>query len=468
MPSPRVALTLALAGTLAAAGCADPPPLCTQTRPVQIVAFAPYLAGFDVTATAAGTLLTVYPEDGAECYLGRACGEDPLRLPSGLRLAPARVEADPNDDDPTLACDGSSWRYYRLDPTGESQPQLLLPHLDCTTAVPTPRGVLVRGNALGGNARQLLLFPDFPDESTALAVSHDYAGRLERRGDDLYYTENSGALHVRDLATGARRTLPGRVADFAVTATHLLWREKVDADVAPMRLRDLATGVDRYLGLHDADTDAGPRHWLVPAPPWHFDPTGAFVLHYPSAPDEPMTAYDLSGAQVPFFAWGWPLVEDPDGAVLVATADGTIVVTRPGEADAPALPVTVDPKLLPFSTITALGGAVELVVGEGDLYRVPLDGAAPELLARGVGSQRFWVDERHLVTLDGDELVTIHTPTGTRTTLARRVVSMSPSADGVYFLRYTGQAGRGDGVWFLSATAFVPPPILCHGDAFCD
>ena len=467
MPSPRVALPLALAGTLCAAACAEPPPFCTRTRPVQVVAFTPYYADFSVAPTAAGTLLTVYPRDGAEGYFGRACGEDPLRLPSGLRLAPARVEVDPRDDDPTLACDLASSRFYRIDPTGETTPQLVLPHLQCHDAVPTPRGVLVRGHRSGGAVGLLLLFPDFPDESTARTVSRDFAGRLERRDDDLYYTERSGALQVRDLATGARRRLPGRVADFAVTATHLLWREQVDADVAPMRLRDLATGADRYLGLHHVDADASPRHWQVPAPAWHFDPTGEFVLHYPGPLDQPMTAYDLSGAQVPFPAWGLPLVEDPDGAVLVTLDGGAVVVARPGRADAPPLAVALDPNAF-FSPITALGGAVELVLGEGDLYRVPLAGGAPKLLARGVGSQRFWVDERHLVTLDGDELATIHTPTGSRTQLARRVMAMRPTPDGVYYLRYSGAAGRGDGVWFLSATAFIPPPILCHGEEFCD
>ena len=465
MRSLRAALNVALAVPAASNGCAEEAELCAQSQPVHVVDYTPWSGDFLVGSTTRGTLLTVFAPNGSEAYFGRACGEDPLQLPTDLQPLPARVQPDPRDDDPTLVCDRSSNRLFRLDPTGATPPLLLLPHLSCDATVPTAHGVLVPPAADRGGAR-LQLFPDFPDESTALTISDDFGGPMRVYGDLVYYRERSGALFVRDLRTGVARHVLAHVTDFRVSATHVLWREQVDADVAPMHLHDLTTGADIYLGLDHAAYEGSTRATpLTDQLNWDFDPTETFVLHLPRRSREPMAAFDLTGAPVSFPAWGQPLLVRSDGAMLFAPDAETLALARPG---APPLPLAIALQPYALSSLAVHDDAVEIILDHGDLYRVPLDGSASALVARGVGSRRFWVDKRHLVTLDRDELVTIHQPTGTRTRLAGRVEAMQQVEDGLYFLHSGPADDRRNGLWFLSAAAFVPPPTLCHGEGFCD
>ncbi len=116
-----------------------------------------------------------------------------------------------------------------------------------------------------------------------------------------------------------------------------------------------------------------------PGPGWRFDTDGAHVLHLPNSPAAAMAAYDLSGAEVPFLAWGTRLAHPPVGGVVVS--DGpTLRHAVPGSATGTLLDL---PEEAVLDDLQAIDDHLEVRVGS-DLHAVPLDGG-PFALRRDDG-----------------------------------------------------------------------------------
>jgi hypothetical protein len=430
----------------------DPTAVCLGDAPVQLLSgVSPRYEPLAAYRAGDYTFLRGADERGdLQIFAGPACGVEAVPLYSGIPLFPLRVHEDPRDDDPTLACDASNGALFRVDPHGEAAPTLLLPHLRCTTARATDHGLLVHGQV----SRTLWLYPEFPDTTTARSITTRLDAKASRApltilGDELAYVDLDGVLRSHDLATGAERTLLTGVADFAITPTHLLWREVGDDTAVPVHLHDRASGADIELGLHDPaidDTFPTRVHFLHP---WLFDPTGAFVLHIPDAPSAPMAAFDLAGQ---------PALYPPAGSPRRFFADGTMVyelraklrAARPGHASV-ALDVPPHTAISPY----VVGDRLELRI-DADLHEIPLDGAPRRTLVRDVGKAWIWLDDRHLLTVHQGELTRIDAETGDRDVLDEHVTDFSLVAGGVYYTIETHPDDPRSGLWHLPEAALRP------------
>lgn len=374
-------------------------------------------------------------------YVGEGCGARARALGRGLSMRPLRLHPDDRDaDDASLMCDVSGFgEIFRIDLDGEAPPQLLLPRLSCHGMVATPHGPVF------GERHTLKLWhiPSFPAEADEVAISLEaYRSSLAWLGDRLLYAARDG-IHRRDLVGGEDELLVPGAVGFVHTETHLLWQGPMDGDIAPIRLRDLASGEDHDVGLFDLNVDfPGPYERS-----WRFDADGAHVLHLPKASDSLMSAYDLSGAEVPFAGTGERLAYPPSGGVIVR--DGAIVRHAfAGSATGTTLDV---PEGAILDDLQAIDDHLELRVGD-DLYAVPLDGGPPALLAHDVGAVRVRVDARLLLSVAADgELALIHVPTGERRAIASAVKEVSYHAGhGAYFSRLGALAAADEGVWMVA------------------
>lgn len=381
-------------------------------------------------------------------YVGPRCG-DATMVARGIAMEPARTRPDPDDDDPTLACNPSDGRFYRLDLRGRELPTFVHPAFSCNTVV-GEHGVFVR-------ARSVLTFPlwqytAFPDPASATQISAD-AGVVRLRGRDLFYYARSVGYFRRDLATGETAQLdaePGQPSD-----THLLWWPRPAPDdvppAAPVRLLELASGAQIELGVFDLDVDSDLS--------WRFEPGEAFVVHGPRIVDAAIEAFDLRGAPVPLPAPGLLLHVFAGGEVVSITADGALFTTKIGAAAPTALDLRLDVDLEQI-LVGAHGlfrlppfAADHLEVNRGDdVWRVPLDGGPASLLARDAGPGYAWLGESHLLAAFADELVTIAVPDGERRVIARGVTAFAsagaPTDVGVH---YVGDGG----LWYAPPAALL-------------
>ena len=459
MGIPRFAAVVALA---LVACSEDPGGVCSGREAVQLLHSAP-LQELEVVRAGAYTFLRGTNELGhIALYAGSDCGFDPVAIAGGIGLRPFRIFGDP-DDDPTLACDSSGGYLYRIDPDGEAAPTLLAPNLDCRLIFRTERGAVASDH----QARQLWLYPNFPDPSSARRITAANTGwSVWPAGDELYYIATGARLRVQDLATGDDHPLLSGVAAYSATATHVLWRERTDTTVAPMRLFDRATGTSTYLGLYHEDEDeraAGRDGRLRLGAAWRFDPGGTFVLHIPVASDAPMEAFDLAGRALEFPAWGQPRYLLPDGTMVVAI-DRTHFAVRPGET-----PIALDIPVRDFAYdhLEVIDDHLERL-DAGELYHVPLDGSPARLIARGVGERWTWLDDDHLLTLNGDALITIQPVTAHRSVLVERVTDyLRVPDDGVYFQVAVADDHPQNGVWYLPEAGLRPAPAACVNFTIC-
>lgn len=449
-------LLAALAGPLACAED-DPSAACFGDRPVQVLANDG--AGSFARATADGTLIVSYPYldgdaplDGT--YGGPDCGaEQTLALP-GIHLAPERAALDPADDDPSIACDAGHGVLFRVDLAGASGPRLLLPHLRCP-AIPTRHGPIYP--TVGHDDRPLLLVPDFPDDSTAVAVGFS-GGALQVVDDWLYNIGGDDALHRTNLATLTREAVHARVASFRATATHALVVSSVDPDTAPVHVVDVAAGASAYVGLYRRADDS---HLGEPrtAYAWDFDPSGRFVVHAGAFPS-PMAAYDLHGAAVAFPAQGGPLLAHPNGTYVIRDAAGAIAA-RPGDAAGVRLDVDA-------GELRVVGERLEGLI-DGDLHEIPLDGSPRRLLARAIGETYLWLDDNHILTLDDrGVLATVHATTGVRRVHGTSIAMFERSPGrGVYFDVHRDPGDPDNGLWFVPEAALYPRYMACPTRYWC-
>jgi len=446
MPAMRIRGCLLIA---VLAGCGDDDPLAACDQPVHLsdVGASVARSGDDTFITVDDILL------GSWTQVGPACGAAPTLSIEGMALTPARVHLDPADDDPTIACHGEDQQLYRIDPTGDEPPRLLLPHLRCDP-IPTRHGPLFDTRLQDG---ALWLVPDFPDDATAAPIGADVV-QVQLVDDLLVHRDSDGRLARTDLATGETTPLRGGVADFHATATHVLVRSDVDPDTAPMHVLDIATGELAYIGLYHADEDRGYSARSTEERSWALDPTGRYVMHTPEYPT-PLAAFDLAGRPAAF-PDGESVRVHPGGVYVVCSADA-VVAARPGDPDV----IPLDMPTCQYSSF--VGDHLEAIV-DGDLYHVPLDGSPRSLLAREIGSVREWLDEHHILTIYGGELLTVVAATNYR----RRHTSSAWNfraypGTGVFFWVAHYPATPGDGLWFLPESRIFPTLAPCTTGFYC-
>lgn len=450
-----------LLAVLAMSACEadDPSAVCRGDRPIQLLATEDYYARAETSSELTFVVATSTTSGFGGTFVGPDCGAAPtLTIPS-LSLAPARIAVDPDDDDPTIACDTFAGQLYRIDPTGAEPPRLVLPWLRCP-GTPTKHGPLFTGNF--GNLRAIWLVPEFPDESDAVQVAEAaQSGILV--GDRYYFLDRELVVRRVDLRTRASEIVAEGVYLYRATETHALVRSNVDPDVAPMYVIDLATGARAYLGLFHDDEDSGARR-IDPAYAWEFDPTGRAVVHTPDAP-APMTAFDLTGAPIAFPAHGRSLLAHPDGTFVIFDQDATIAA-RPGDPHTVRLDFVDDPATT--SAPVVVGDHLELRV-DGDLYALPLAGGPRRLLARDIGAVREWLDDEHILTLHDDgRLLTVVAAANLRRSLGTYALSYTwVPGRGVYYTNYAGDGSPANGVWFAPEAALYPRVQPCLGNFWC-
>jgi hypothetical protein len=459
-----VARSVFVAALAALPACSeDPTAVCSGSEPVLLLRRDSIIDTYVERAGDYTFITTAALDHTIATHVGAACGVDPVPLAASLYLRPFRRHDDPADDDPTIACDHFSGLFFRIDPDGERDPTLLLPHLSCAFPVRTNHGLLLRDP----QTRAIWRFPSSLEGGGARIVEDvDFAVTVwppAVDGDELVYVRTDGVLRVHDLGTGADRRLLARVAAFEASATHILWREHTGAPVAPMRVLDRATGTNTYLGLYHEDEDkymfGASRNGNAP-PAWRFSPDDAFVLHVPSSFSDPMAAYDLAGAQVAFPQWGlpWNL-----GDQLIVDVGYEVWAVRPGE---PPIVLDMPTAGIWLYSFRRVGDELEHNVS-GELRRAPVDGSPSRPVARGVGYQWTWLDDDYLVTIDTDgNLTTIHPATTHRSVLATGVwrYSVVPG-DGLYYT--TGSVGSPGEVWYLPEAGLRPPPKPCPTAYVC-
>ncbi|MCY1058950.1 hypothetical protein [Nannocystis sp. SCPEA4] len=373
-------------------------------------------------------------------YVGEACGADAELIDFGLSMKPVRLHPDePDAEDPSLVCSYFDGKFYRLDLDGSRGPELLLPRLHCPTLVATPHGPVV-----GERNRPVLWhLPEFPDETRAveLDASTDIDSAVWL-GDRLLYV-GEGGIRRRDLGNGEDELLVPGAVGFEHTDTHLLWQGALDGDSAPMHVFDLTTGEDHVVGVYHASEDE--QQWDDPGPGWRFDLDGAHVLHLPNVPDSSISAYDLTGAQVPFAGTGIRLAHPPGGGVILQ--DGaTIRHAFAGSATGTVLDVPAGASL---EDLQVFADRLEVLVGS-ELHAVPLDGSPSRLLVRQVGAARTRVDDDRLITLVDHDLVLVHQPSGDWRYLDHHVERFEyHPGRGVYYHRLLASGADGNGVWLL-------------------
>lgn len=386
-------------------------------------------------------------------YVGEACGADARMIDVGLSMTPVRLHPDdPDAEDPSLVCDDDR-EFFRLDLDGERPPALLFPHLNCGSLLSTPHGPVIADR----NTSALWHLPNFPDDDGALEVSAEFYSYSHVWLDGRLFYVTAEGIHRRDLVTGADELLVPGALNFLHTETHLLWQARVAGDIAPMNVRDLATGKDHYLGLFHRDEDE--YTWEDPGPGWRFDGDGAHVLHLPNVPNSMMSAFELTGAEVPFAGRGVRLAYPAVGGVVVQ--DGlTLRHAFAGSATG----TTLDPpKGAILGDLQVIGDHLE-VRADRDLYAVPLDGGPPVLLLRGVGAARTRIDDRLLLSLDEHELTLFHQPSSTWRPLAYGVEQfVYRHGHGVYYSRLGAPESPLNGVWLLSDENMRATFMNCTG-----
>lgn len=391
---------------------------------------------------------------GSSTQVGPACGAEPTRTITGMALFPARIHVDPADDDPTIVCDIDQRQLYRLDPANDVAMRLLLPHLKCPGHL-TPHGPLFETRI---DSNPLWLVPDFPDDSTAVAIGAEV--REFKVVDDLvYHLDSDHELARTVLATHTTTALSGDVADFQATTTHVLIRSDVDPDTAPLSVLDIATGELAYIALYHADEDGHSNRSTIGLS-WGFDPTGHYVMHMAQEPS-PLAAFDLTGAPVAFPALGEVVHVHPNGVHVVCSAT-KIVAAWPG-----------DPDVIPLDTPTCkyasfVDDHLEAIIDD-DLYHVPLDGSPRSLLARKIGPAREWLDEHNLLTVYGGDLVTVVASLNFRQGHAGNVWNFRVFPGlGVYYTKFPNHpAEASDGLWFLPESRVYPRPPDCLTGYYC-
>ena len=463
---------LCLAALTLASACADDPTaVCSGREPVQLLATEDPRR---LTAYRAGdfTFLSGINERGrTEVHAGLACGVEPVSLYEGIFLTPARLHEDPGDDDPTIACEPLSGNFFRVDPHGEVAPTLLLPDLSCNYIKTTAHGVVLLARSGGG----VWLYPDLPDVDTARSITTEHEPSLRSlliRDDELFYIREGGELRVHDLASGVERSLVAGVADFDASATHVLWRERTVAPVAPMRLLDRTTGASTYLGLDDEGKGdfGGSRFYSLFNNPWSLAPDGSHVLHVPVNSNMPMAAFDLTGAPLAFPALGDVRHVLEDARVIVTTPTGLLAV-RAGEPPRALDAPVKDPHNV---AVSLAGDHLEYLDGD-ELLHIPLDGSPSWRIARGVGIPWVWLDDDHLLTVHRETLTTIQPATARRSELADSVLGRYPGflsvvpGDGAYYA-VAGQPGDPRrGLWFVPEAGLrPPPPPRCDNNDVCE
>jgi len=444
---------------LAACGEVDEADVCQLDYPVQIVA----TDNLDLVVSAGpmGTVVALtdkYNQDDIRTVGGPECGAPAHDLVEGLAMVPARVHLDPADDDPTIVCDTSSRNFFRLDPTGEVPPELLMPYLDCSRVAPTPYGPIV----MHWTQAAQFLVPDFPDDETAELIL-DGAFVESVAGDNLIYRAGSDEIRRLDLVTREDILLRTAIYILSTTATHMLWLSNIDYEVSPVGVVELATGENHTIGLsanHDLEPDEPYRSTNERT--WYLDPSGRSILHVPLAAASPMEAFNLTGAPLTFPQWGTPVLILADGTHVIA--DGEQVFTaRPGDDDV----VTLDWQYGSRSrSVVARDGALEVQM-EQDLYRVPLDGGPRSLLALQVGVRREWLDEHNILTIFDDSLETIRIGANVRKTLGQARDFVRIPGRGVYFNNVLSFEQPQNGVWFAPEHVLRPQLAPCLTSYYC-
>jgi hypothetical protein len=441
------------------AACGDDPTCEAPRAPQRVAALDGPVTGLRSAWIGGHVYLHVQrPDTVTDVFIGPRCGEA-IQVARGTPMFIARIHGDRADDDPSLACDPASGRFFRLDLAGEALPALLSPHLSCAT-IPTDHGVVVPGHYSAGSPR-LWLFAEFPDEASATLLAEPWSASSVQ-GDSLFFSGTDG-IWRRDLPSGATELVADVVAVWDAIETHLLWEEGDSETSGPMILMDVATGERRTVGTFDPAIDikgdtylGGPAGWLFAADDEH-------VLHLPFEPTAAPEAFDLAGEPVPFAVEG-VIVHMFDDAALSVGADGRLFHTRIGAPQPTALDHVADPDplafinpLLLFQASTLFPGRIEVHRGV-EVWAVPLDGGAATRVARDVGETYRWVDPEHLITVVDGALLTIHTPSGERRELASGVeafavpdelIRETAIADGIHYI-------ADDSVWYL------PPELLVH------
>ena len=431
--------------TLGACESADPEvvAICDGDTAAQLIATATPLERFEISPARGHTMMYLAQSAHVATHVGRGCGAKAVRVADGAHMRVARVHLDPADDDASIACLLTANRYFELDLESHAPPQLLLPALSCPLTIPSDAGVLVREGPEYTYISDWWHYPEFPSRSGAVFIAGDI-DRPTVRGSLMYYRQE-GALHVHDLRTRTSSLIRGEVADFALSDTHVLWREAS----AAMHLLELATGVEVRLGDYDAAID-NPSIG-DPGGSWSFDLTGKYVLHVPEYAGAPREAFDLRGNRLPLPLPGRVFLMLASGHVL-AHDEATLAVyaARPGDATPTRLDHPVSPGVPP--TLAVVEDHVEAVFADA-LHEVPLDGGPARVLVDGVGADRHWLDERHLATIFASELTVIDTQTGARKVHGEHATQLEPAADGVYF-NVAGEPGDPrNGLWYLPAAA---------------
>lgn len=374
-------------------------------------------------------------------YVGEACGADAELIDFGLSMKPVRLHPDePDAEDPSLVCSRFDGKFFRLDLDGSRGPELLLSRFHCPTLVATPHGPVVGER----NRPALWHLPDFPDDTRAVEIGDSTDIYSAVWLDERLLYVGGGGVRRRDLVSGEDELLVPGAVDFEHNETHLLWRGALDGDSAPMHVFDLATGENHFVGLYHASEDE--YQWDDPGPGWRFDLDGAHVLHLPNVPDSSISAFDFTGAQVPFAGAGVRLVHPPGGGVILQ--DGaTIRHAFAGSATGTVLDVPAGASL---DDLQVIGDRLEVRVGS-ELHAVPLDGGPSQFLVRHVGAVRTRVDDDYWITLLDHELVLVHQPSGESLYLDHQVERFQyHPGRGVYYHRSIANGSGIDGVWLLA------------------
>lgn len=447
-----------LLGLCSLTGCADDPAVtCPAGEAVRVFAYAGASSGLLVAHSGDHAY---YLLDGGVVSpvvaIGRRCGDADFVI-RGASLLPSRLHLDPQDDDPSIACNDGDGRFYSVDVAGERAPTLLLPHLSCRTT-PTAHGPLIMEGS--GPMRSVRLFPDFPDEaSSSQILIADQFVQFAVLGDVVVYNTDQSTLRRHDLVTGDDVELTDRFRyTYLHTSTHVLWYGDADELLVPVFLLEVATGRRIQLGTFDLGLN-GPYD-PDPYPVWSFDAAGEHVVHAPGDPAAQAAAFDLDGRPRPFPAPG-KLVSQvlPGGGFLSVTSeDLRLHHTRIGAEASTALDhVYPAPYARTQFRDAPFHARLEFLVDD-DLHAVPLDGSPAVIVARDVGSSLTWLDEQRLLIHDDERLVVLHVPSGARTTVADGVDAFQSAGDllvdGLYTLVADDSSSE---VWYL------PPALLLAG-----
>jgi len=454
---PRIVARVLAAIMLAACQTADPEvaAICEGDAAAQLIATATPLESFELSPARGRTMMYLAEHAHVATHVGVGCGAKAVRVADGAHMRVARVHPDPDADDASVACLVEANRFFKLDLEGHAPPKLTAARLSCPLTIPSAAGVVVQEGPEYAYISDWWHYPEFPSRSGAVLIADDI-GQPRIRGSLVYY-QQEGQLQVHDLQTRTSSLIQGDLAEFALSDTHVLWREATGVDIAPMHLLELTTGVDIELGDFDAAIDnpsMGDRPELGWS--WNFDLAGKYVLHVPEDPGAPREAFDLHGTRLPLPLPGSVLLMLASGHLLAEDeATPGIFATRPGDANTTRLDYPRSPDT-PM-TLAVVEDRLEAVFGDA-LHEVPLDGGPARLLVDDVGADRHWLDERHLATIFAGKLTVIDTTTGAREIHGEHATlsALAPDAEGLYFNVAAAPGDPNNGLWYLPRTALAP------------